>query len=326
MSNGSPSLDQVVAAMLGRLDDYLPMPSASLPAPSVSVASVRERSVGLGNRRGTETRGSFAVVELKGIRLDALVRFQLWAAGPAEAETAMTILNAQLMTARDPLRAAGVLRLALEAAPPGDFVLAVSAWRKQADYRVLYEYPYMDTDGAESLIARIPVGTDSEFSDSTTVTDEMVRWDNQSAAALVMRGRLSIRRLSALVFIPGAAPSGTVTLARTFDGAVGPPPIHPDLPTFLAAITDPDHPAREGRVTFASLSAFLAALSAAGSAVTLGDWNEDGLPDNYQSLALTIEPAIKLPSAVDRLEIAYENSALDQVAVVYLRATRGRTD
>ncbi|NJD68945.1 MAG: hypothetical protein C3F12_08690 [Candidatus Methylomirabilota bacterium] len=324
MSNGSPPLDQVVTAMLGRLDDYLPLPSLPLPVPSVSVASVRERAVGLGNHRGMETRGSFAVVELKGIRLDALARFQLWASGPTEADTAITDLNTRLMADRDNLQVQGFLRIALEATSLADLVPPpISAWRKHADYRVLYEYPYTDTDGgAESLIARIPVGIDNEFGEATTVTDEMVRWDNQDAAALVVRGRLSVGRLSALAFVSGLAPSGTVTLTRTFDGAAGAPTTHATLAAFLAAVAALNAPERHAQVTFASVSDFLAAFSAAGDPVTLGDWDLDGAPDSYQPRTLTLEPAIRLPGAADRLEITYQGAAFDQVAVVYLRATR----
>ncbi len=324
MSNGSPPLDQVVTAMLGRLDDYLPLPSPPLPVPSVSVASVRERAVGLGNCRGTEIRGSFAVVELKGIRLDALARFQVWASGPTEADTAINALNARLMADRDTLWVQGFLRVALETAPPADYVPApVDAWRKYADYRVLYEYHYTDTDGAESLIARIPVGIDSEFGDSTTVTDEMVRWDNQDAAALVVRGRLSVGGLSALTFAPVRPPSGTVTLIQTFDGATGAPTTHATLAAFLAAVAGLGASERHARVTFASLSDFLAVFSAVGDLVTLGDWDTDGVPDSYQPRMLTLEPAIQLPDAADRLEIIYGDAAFDQVAVVYLRTTRG---
>jgi hypothetical protein len=254
VSNGSPYLDLVVAAMLGRLDDYLPVPAPPLPAPSVSVASVRERAVGLGNCRGMESRGSFAVVELKGIRLDALARFQLWASGPAEADTAITDLNARLMADRDNLQVQGFLRIALESTLPADPVPPpVSAWRKHADYRVLYEHHYTDTDGAESLIARIPVGIDSNLEEATTITDEMVRWDNQDAAALVVRGRFSVGDLSALAFVPGTAPSGTVTLMRTFDGAAGPPTTHATLAAFLAAVAGPNAPERHAHATFAGM-------------------------------------------------------------------------
>lgn len=328
MSNGGPPLDQVVTAMLGRLDDYLPLPAPPLPDPSVSVVSMNERAVGLGDRRGTETRGSFAVVALKGIRLDTLVRYQLWAAGPAQAETAMTNLNSQLMADRDSLWGAGFLRLMLEVAPPTDYVAApVDAWRKQADYRILFEFRYQDTDGAESLIARVPIHSDLEVRDSlqcesTVVTDEMIRWDNEAAPVLVVRGRFDVGGLSVLAFVPGVAPSGVVTLTRTFDGAVGPPTAYPTLADFLAAIAGPDAPARHGQVTFGSLTDLLAAFSAAGDPVTLGDWDLDGVPDGYQARVLALEPAIQLPGAADRLEITYQATAFDQVAVVYLRATR----
>ncbi len=315
--------------MLGRLDDYLPPPAPPLPEPSVSVVSMNERAVGLGNRRGSETRGSFAVVALKGIRLDSLVRFQLWAAGPAQAETAMTTLNAQLMADRDALWGAGFLRVALEVTPPADYTPApVDAWRKQADYRILYEFHYQDTDGAESLIARIPIHSDPEVRDSlqretTVASDEMIRWDNEAAPPLVARGRFSVGGLSVLAFVPGMAPSGTVTLTRTFDGAVGPPTTYPALADFLTAVAGPDAPERHGQVTFASLGDFLATFNAAGDPVTLGDWDADGVPDGYQARALALEPAIRLPGVADRLEVTYQASAFDQVAVVYLRTTRG---
>jgi hypothetical protein len=329
MASDSPSLDQVLAAMLDVLDDYLPPPPAPpLPPPSVSVSSVTERAVGLGNRRGTETRGPFAVVELKGIRVDVLVRFQLWAAGPAQAETAITNLNAQLMADRDSLWVAGFLRLALEAAAPADFVPAVPGWRKQADYRVLYEYRYQDTDGAESLIARVPIHSDPEVPNSlqretTVVTDEMLRWDDEAAPALVVRGRFSLGGIWTLAFFPGLAASEAVTLTRTFDGAGGPPTVYPTLAAFLAAVAGPGPADRHAQFTFASMGDFLAAFGPAGGPVTLGDWDQDAVPDSYQSRTFAVAPAIQLPSAADRFEITYQGAALDQVGVVYLRVTQG---
>jgi hypothetical protein len=185
----------------------------------------------------------------------------------------------------------------------------------------------MDTDGAESLIARIPIHSDPEVRDSlqretTVVTDEMIRWDNEAAPSLVARGRFDVGGLSVLTFIPSTAPSGTVTLTRTFDGAVGSPTVYLTLATFLAAVAGPDAPERHGQVTFASLGDFLVAFSAAGDPVTLGDWDLDGVPDSYQPRALALEPAIQLPGVADRLEVTYQATAFDQVAVVYLRATR----
>jgi hypothetical protein len=95
------------------------------------------------------------------------------------------------------------------------------------------------------------------------------------------------------------------------------------LPTFFAAVTDPNNPAREGQVVFASLSDFLSAFTVAGNKVTLGDWDQNLLLDEYQALELPIEPPIKLPNIADRLEIAYDltPSATD-FAVVYLGAKR----
>ncbi len=325
MPVSTPPLNQVIATMMGLLDDYLPPPVPPLPNPGVSMVGLKTRTVGLGNSRGTEKRGSIAVVELKGIRLDARVQFQLWATGPAEAETAMTTLNAQLMGARDPLWIAGFLRLKLEAAPPAERLTAVRAWRKQADYSVLYEYRYQDTDGSESLIASIPVESDLERRnvperETTVVTDEMVRWDNEAAPALVVRGPFSVKRFSAVAFTSGTAPSGTVTLRRTFDGAIGLPTVFPLLADFLAAVVGSNPQSRHAQVTFGTPSSFLNAFSPAGAPITLGDWNRDSLPDSYQARMLAIEPAIRLPGVADRLEIAYQGAALDQVSVIYLRA------
>jgi hypothetical protein len=57
----------------------------------------------------------------------------------------------------------------------------------------------------------------------------------------------------------------------------------------------------------------------------LGDWDENSIPDEYESVQLTINPSIRLTGAVDRFEITFEHPALDKVAVVYLRATSGPT-
>lgn len=134
----------------------------------------------------------------------------------------------------------------------------------------------------------------------------MICWDwdrdNGAAPMLVVRGRFSVGGLLALVFVPGATPSGAVTLTRTFDGAAGSPASHPTLADFLAAVTDPDALDRHEQVAFASLSDLLAAFDATGDSVTLDDGDEDGVPDSYELLELSFEPAIPLPSAIDRLE------------------------
>jgi len=319
-----PTLDQVVTAMVGVLNPFLPPPAPPLPNPAVVVASVKERSVGMGSQRGADALGPFGAVDPKGVRLDALVRFQLWALGPQQADDAFSTLNTQVLAARDNLFVQGFLRLALESAPPPDFFPPpLNNWRKYAEYRVLYEYSYTDSDSASSLIARIPIDIDTQFGESTVVTDEMTRWDNLNAPSLEVRGSIGIGGLWMLAFVPGAAPTGSVALERTFDGAAGPPVNHPSLVSFLAAVAGPNPAERHAIVTLASFTNFRAAFGPAGDPVFLGDWNMDGIPDQYNPLALAITPAIILPDVTDRLLLTYQAPPFDQVAVAYLRATKG---
>lgn len=325
-------LDKVVAAMLGALGGYLPPPNPPLPDPTLAVASMTERLVGLGKLRGTGSSGPLGVIALKGIRLDSVARFQLWAPGPSEAEKALSNLNSRLLADRDKLRANGFLRVGLQAAPPAEPIPPVNGWRKYAEYQILYEFAYQDTDEADSLIAKIPISIDSGFGESVTVTDEMTRWDNPrpapppplpgSAPPLVVRGPFGVGSMSTLAFVPGAAPTGTVTLTRTFDGATGLPASYPTLAAFLAAVAGPKPQQSHAKVTFPSLTSFLAAFSVAGDPVTMGDWDANGVPDTYASLALALNPAIVLPEIIDRFEITYQHPAFDNVAVIYLRATR----
>ncbi len=208
--------------MLEALRPYL----ESLPAGSVSVVSVNEKALGVGNWRGIETLGSFAIVGLKGGHLEAVVRFQFQADQPNAVDDAVNTLQARLLAGRDALWKVGLLHITAQDTTPAEFSAPLNAWRKTVAYKILYEFRYQDTDGAESLIARIPIHSDPEERDSPqretiTVTDEMVRWDNEAAPTLVVRGRWDARGLSALAFIPGTAPTRSVTLRRTFDQATG---------------------------------------------------------------------------------------------------------
>jgi len=328
----NPPLDQVIDAMIKFLRDYLPQPIAGLPFPGVAVASVRERAVGLNNYISTETRSSFPIVAHKGIRLDALVRFQTWADDPVQLDTAFSNLDAHLMADRDALRGNGFLRLALENTVTADQVTSLNAWRKQADYRVLYEHRFQDSDGAESLIARIRIDSMPEESgglpsETTIITDKMGRWDNASAPPFVIRGRFNVGGLAALRFIAGANPGGIVTLTRTVDGLAGQPTLQPTLQDFLAAVAGPNAPDHHSQVIFPSLADFLShftkPVGSAGNPVVLGDWDGNKVLDNYTPLFLSIEPAIQLPKVFDRLEISCQGNVFDTVAVLYLRALSG---
>ena len=189
---------------------------------------------------------------------------------------------------------------------------SLNAWRRTAEYTVLYEFLYTDTDGAQSLIAQIPIHTDPETLDSpqretAVVTDEMVRWDDESAPTLELRGRLTVSRLSILVFMPGTPP--TV--------------VFPDLAQFVTAITAQESPARNAQVTFATLSDFLVPFTTTGDPIELGDWDEDDTPDNYEPRVLKFPEPILLSDPSDRLQLVYQpssdNPQFDQVAIVYLR-------
>jgi hypothetical protein len=208
-----------VELMLGRLDDYLPAGVDGVPGPSVSVANLTEHPVGLGNYRGDESRAGFAAVELKGIRLEALVRFQLWATSPANAEAAMSVLTARLISERSTLEAIEdlgggrqrkhpFLRLTLESSPPAEALPSIGAWRKQADFATLFEYHYEASDASEGLITRIPIDFRGEFTESTLVTDEMARWDSESAATLELSGRANPRFRLGSVIILAYLPDG----------------------------------------------------------------------------------------------------------------------
>jgi hypothetical protein len=221
--------------MLDVLDDFLsvvlppppgpppPPPPSSLPARSLSLVSVTERTVGLGNRRGTDTVGPFAVLALKGVRLEAIVRYQFWGTGPAETDALVSALQGQLGAASTQLRTRGFLHIAAENSSLAEHVASLGFWRRTADYRVLFEFHYQDADGAESLIARIPIDIDSTFKDSTSVTDEMTRWDDVEAPELFVRRKrartLTVNELTLLAHLPDGWNGKPVTMTVIIEGA-----------------------------------------------------------------------------------------------------------
>lgn len=332
-TSGNIHRDSVIDEMLNELQGYLPPSVAGLPTPNVSVASVSERAVGLNNLIGTQKLGEFPIIAVKGIRLDALVRFQAWASDPNQADADFINLNSHLMADRDSLRSLGFLRLALDNTLAAENVASLNAWRKQADYHVLYESQYQETDGALGLIASIPITDfleqhDSQPKETTTVSDRMICWNNTTASTLVVRGPFTVSSFFALVFIPGANPTGTVTLTRTFDGAKGAPKAYKVPPAnawskFLAAVSGPNARERNSQVTFASLKDFLSNFTSTGDSVAFGDLVPTNPPDIYNAMLLAIAPTIQLAGFNDRLELTYQNAAFDQTAVLYLRATGG---
>lgn len=327
-SFGPPAQADLLVAIRTELIGLLPPPASGLPAPGVSITSVDERPVGLGSFLGTQRISDFELA-LKGGRLRVGVRFQLWGSDPADVDNAIDALHTALLAARPDLRAKGFLRVDATGSSLANPVDSLSAWRKTTDYLLLYEYRYIDSDAAQSLIARIPIHTDPETADSperetAVVTDAMVRWDQETAPPLVIRGRGAVTALNALIFVPGAAPSAPVVLRRTFAGAAGPPDELPDVGAFVTAVADRAAPNRHAQVTFATFGDFLAAFTTSGDNIILGDWDADTVPDAYTPGALRFSQPIPLGTSTDRLELIYAPGAtspqLDQVAVIYVQA------
>jgi len=397
MSNGGPSpISRALDAMLTVLKRFVQPPLMPLPPPpplppaTVLLASVVERTVGLGSRVGTDLRGPFSVAAIKGLRVEGVVRFEVWGHTPSEVGQAVEDLIKHLLEDPEGLRASGFLRAALKSNGLSENIFAEDAWRQSVEFDVLFEFPYIDSDDADSIIARIPIDFIGEFNESTLVVDEMARWDNELAPALQLRGPLSIGALSTLAFIPANEPTGTVNITRTFDGAAGPPASHLTLPDFVADVSGETPVNRHAQVTFGSLAQFLAALrsfkitddalagmeadgipqtvltalalegtkdkevggedafvafleskigvpdttahkavilkhAATSKPVAMGDWDENGIPDEYQSLQFRVKPSIKLAGVTDRFEITYQDPNFDNVAILYLRAASGLT-
>ena len=229
MANAAPTLDTVVASMMSILNNLLPPPpqpppAQPLPDPSVSLVSVTEKSVGLGSRLGIDAQGPLSISVLKGVRLDAVVRFEFWGADPAEADANITGMHAALLAAKAQLKSQGFLILEGLDTLLADQPLP-DAWRKTATYRVLFEFPYQDTDDAGGLIARIPININSIFNETTVVTDEMVRWDGDEAPTLEVRGSTGrvpfhVGELALLAFLPVGFNGDGVTISSFVGGAL----------------------------------------------------------------------------------------------------------
>jgi hypothetical protein len=329
---GPPALDAVATALTDLFAGFLdpsPPPDMDLPAAHVALAGIQERSAGIGRYTGAETRGAFGVSTIKAIRIEALIRLVVWAAEPDAAAAATSALAGRLLHGVDVLRTKGVLRLDLVGSSAAEQAETGGAWRTGTECRVLYEQLFRDTDGADSLIARIPLVTELERRKSdrpeiTVVTDAMARWDTLTAPTLVARGRSRVGRITALTFLPTPGPSGAVTVLRTFEGAQGPPQDFSSTTAFLQAVSGPKPASRHARRTFGSLPIFLAALGRPSEdLVALGSSDDDTVASTYEVRSLVLTPAVELPEWADRLDIAFGGAAFNQVGVAYLRTRAG---
>ncbi|QTE31450.1 hypothetical protein J4E96_09920 [Pengzhenrongella sicca] len=323
-----PALTDVVTDMLTVLGLRLPAAAPALPDPNVTLERVQEKLVGLGNHRGDEPTGTLGTRTLRGGRLDARVRFQLWAASAPDVDAAMQLLHTTLLDDGADLRQEGFLRFAAAGTTLAEHVPTVGAgaWRKASSFDLLYEYQFVDADDAASLIARLEVTTDPEVvagpgRERGSIVDELARWDDEGAPDLVVRGPAGVARVSALTFVPGPALGGTVTFARS--SGTGAPAAHlPDLDAFWLATAGARPAQPDADVTLTPALAF-AALGPPAPGLELGDWDADATPDAYTAFDRRLDDALVLPTAADRFTLTYTppggGAGLDQTAVVYLR-------
>src|SRR6266498_3774122 len=344
MSNGGPSpISRALDAMLTVLKRFVQPPLMPLPPPpplppaTVLLASVVERTVGLGSRVGTDLRGPFSVAAIKGLRVEGVVRFEVWGHTPSEVGQAVEDLIKHLLEDPEGLRASGFLRAALKSNGLSENIFAEDAWRQSVEFDVLFEFPYIDSDDADSIIARIPIDFIGEFNESTLVVDEMARWDNELAPALQLRGPLSIGALSTLAFIPANEPTGTVNITDDALAGMEADGIPQTVLTALALEGTKDKEVGgedafvaflESKIAVPDTTAHKAVIlkhAATSKPVAMGDWDENGIPDEYQSLQFRVKPSIKLAGVTDRFEITYQDPNFDNVAILYLRAASGLT-
>ncbi|HEV7377132.1 MAG TPA: hypothetical protein VGN95_20615 [Pyrinomonadaceae bacterium] len=303
MSTPNLAIEQALTVMLGALDDFLapvlppggpPPPPTTPPSPSLSLVSVTERTVGLGNRRGTDSLGPFAVLALKGVRLEAVVRYQFWGNNPAEADTMISVLQGQLSAATAQLRAQGFLQIAAETTSLADHVAALDFWRRTADFRVLFEFRYQDADGAESLISRIPIEIVG-FPKPTSVSDDMTRWDDVEAPELSVRRKNSrLSRISALTIL-AHLPSGFNGNGVTIESILG---------------------GTSSQQPFLTVRDFLNAFELETEIVTLGGKAYQAGRMEFPKLNI---PDIILSGDQDLFRITYSTPKFNSAAVVYLR-------
>ncbi len=299
-----------VGDLLNLLRPYLPPNVPGMPSNTLSLVQLDHRSLGLGGRRGMHTLGGMDIAELRGGWLDTVVRFDLWGPDADSANTQAANLQAALLANSLTLRRLGLLKLSLDNSTDSPLGTPPSSWRKTLDYTALYEYHFQDTDGAASLIARIPIDSQTDFGplgfENTVVSDWMVRWDNEGAPALEVaagpRGALQVLGLSIAAYLPDGGPAGQVTQTIVRSG-----------------VTE--------TTAFASLSAFLGVFQIDSNPLSLIYPPNPLAPGEVQEIhdfqvgERRFDPPIVLKGGGDFIRISFSESAFtaDNPSQVYLR-------
>jgi hypothetical protein len=302
----SISLRQYIDELLDLLRPFVPPSTAGLPPNTLGIVSLNPRSLGLGGRRGMARSAGLDVAELRGGWLDTVIRFDIWGADATTVGDLAATLQAALANDAPELRRARLLQIRLT--NTSDATETADSWRRSIDYAVLYEYHYQDTDGATSLIARVPIHGETDFSaaEVTTVTDHMVRWDELGAPALVITPTttevLQVAGLTVMAFLPSGGPTGAVTRTIVRGGV-------PEI------------------VNFGSLSAFLSDFAVPLTPVELLTLPPPLLPGETQAIrAFESRQRLFVPPVVlrggDRLEVRFSEAAFPggSPSEIYLKA------
>lgn len=214
-------IDPFVGQMLLLLSDMAGLPRAAGDKPNAGVRllGLTPRSLGLGGRRGLLNQPALAVAELRGGWLEATIGYNVSGSDLEGVNSQSDAIISRLLARSVDLRREGVLQLRLAGVTDSDPSGTPPTLRRTLTYTALYEYRTFDTDGAASLIARIPIDSETDLGplthEQTVVTDWMARWDDAGAAALEVspppRGVLRVRGLSIVAYLPGGGPPGQVT-------------------------------------------------------------------------------------------------------------------
>jgi hypothetical protein len=341
-------LSEAVLKMLEELDAFNPPAPpvlvAETPPPKsvVSIVTVKEKPVGLGDRRGDELRMGSPVVALKGLRLESTVRFELWSShlhtttvsdggtGTIQVtgvEEAADAVWKKIFEERAKLTAAGFLELELrdisisEAVASKDFG-ADPKWRKNLTFDVLFEYHYKDTDDSLGIITEIRALIDDGLDQHLVIRGELTRWGD-TAPPLLLRGSRTIEVLSAFGTLGATGVAKTVTVRRTFDG--GTPKVYASWATFLAEVSGSPPIERAGEIVFATVGDFLDALGPPGAAdpgLNVVDAGGNVTPGDFRIWELELPHPVRLREFADRFEVVFGDTTLGAADVLYLRAGR----
>jgi hypothetical protein len=296
--------------LLTFLDTFLPDDAGGMPSNSLVLIELNHRSLGVGGLRGVQTLSGLEMGELRGGWLEGTLRFDFWAADPAALQTAAASVQSAILSASPALRAQRVLQFRYKGSAESR-TEDPERWRRGLDYTFLYEYHYVDVNGAAGLIARIPIHSHTDMTEDAEISevrDWMVLWDEGGAPALEIAPgagqRLTISRLAAAAFLPEGGPDGEVTQVVVQSGET--------------ATTE-----------FDSLAAFLDSFDLAGATLDLVYPPLPLEPDEtagihaFQVGEHLFDPALVLVEG-DRFELRFSEDAFpaNNLSQVYLRAFR----